>query len=233
MKKYVGMAKARPDSFTPLRFPPAMMAMKPTAMKILYGVSAGTAETSAAVPAAARHGRGEHVVAEQGHARHLGPEQPEVVLGDDVGAAGARVLADGLAVRQDQEPEDDQHADGKGHHGHERRQTDVRDEGAQDLLGGVRRRRQVVRGEHGEGRGLAQPLVAQLVRGQRRAQDPLLDAVAQRLGQLDQVLAGAGLELRGGLGHGGGILGERHPASEAPAPPDGTLRTPHRALKVR
>ena len=63
-----------------------------------------------------RHARGhrdrnrEHVVREEGHAGELGGQQPEVVLRDDVGAAGARIGPDRLAVREEEDREHGQDA---------------------------------------------------------------------------------------------------------------------------
>src|SRR3954468_17144217 len=52
-KKYVGMANALPDSFTPLRLPPAMISRKKIEMGSTQDDSGSTAEASAAAPAAA------------------------------------------------------------------------------------------------------------------------------------------------------------------------------------
>ena len=60
----------------------------------------------------------------------------------------------------------------------------ARHQHAQDLLGGVGARREVVRGEHRQRRGLAQRLVFEPLRVQRRAQQSVLDPIRQRLGDL-------------------------------------------------
>ena len=52
MKKYVGIAKMKPDSFTPRRLPAAMMAMNASEIGTDHELSEGTSETRAAVPAA-------------------------------------------------------------------------------------------------------------------------------------------------------------------------------------
>ena len=112
-----------------------------------------------------RHRHGQDVVDEQRGPRHLGGDDAEVVLRHQVRAAGRGVLLDRLPVGEDQEAQHHQHRDGDGHHQRERRQADHRHEDVQDLLGRVRRRREVVRGEDGEGRGLAEPLVLEFLGG--------------------------------------------------------------------
>ena len=57
----------------------------------------------------------------------------------------------------------------------------------EDLLGGVGRRREVVGGEHGERGRLAEPLVRELLGVQRRAEQPVLEPVAERLGHVDRL----------------------------------------------
>ena len=52
MKKYVGTAKMRPDSRTPRMLAKAMAAIQATPSTILWSWSAGTAEVTAATPAA-------------------------------------------------------------------------------------------------------------------------------------------------------------------------------------
>ncbi len=52
MKKYVGIAKTRPDSFTPRKLPYAITATKKTAIGTSNRTSDGTADARAAVPAA-------------------------------------------------------------------------------------------------------------------------------------------------------------------------------------
>ena len=49
---------------------------------------------------------------------------PEVVPGDEVGAAGGGVLLDRLPVGEDQEAEHHEHGDGDGHDERERGQAD-------------------------------------------------------------------------------------------------------------
>ena len=104
-------------------------------------------------------------------------EQAEVVAGDHVRAAGRRVLLDRLPVGEDQEEQDDEHRDG------DRRRTrlnaatpDGREQHAQDLLGGVGRRRDAVGREHGERGRDAEPLVLQLVGVERRPEQLVLAA---------------------------------------------------------
>ena len=53
-----------------------------------------------------RHGDRQDVVRQQGDAGHLRGDQPEVVLGDDVGAAGRGIRLDRLAVAEHQDRQD-------------------------------------------------------------------------------------------------------------------------------
>ena len=103
----------RPDSFTPRRFPNAMIQMNADRDRRRgTGTQPGTPSTCAATPADDGHGDGEDVVGEQRDAGDLRGQHAEVVAGHDVGAAGARVRLDRLAVRehQDHEQDDDRRA---------------------------------------------------------------------------------------------------------------------------
>ena len=155
-----------------------MSTMNATEIGTVYGVQAGNGRDERGGAGGDRHRDGEDVVGEQRDAGDLGGQQPEVVAGDDVGAAGGRVGLDRLAVGEDQERQHDQHGDGDRHDQRERGDADGGDEDPQDLLGGVGRRREVVGGEHGQRRGLAQPLVLELLGVQRRPEQPALDPVA-------------------------------------------------------
>ena len=73
--------------------------------------SGAKAEYERVDPGRHRHRHGEDVVGEQRDARHLGGQQTEVVLGDDVRATGRRVGLDRLPVGQDQEEEHDHQRD--------------------------------------------------------------------------------------------------------------------------
>ena len=83
-----------------------------------------------------------------------------------------------------------------GHDQREGGQPYERDQDVEDLLGGVGRRREVVRGEHRERRGLAQALVVHLVGVHRRAEQPPLQPVA-RSGS-----GGSGTSMSLGIGSG-------------------------------
>jgi hypothetical protein len=159
-------------------------------------------------PGGGGHGGGEDVAEEEGDAGHLGPRGAEVVLGHDVGAAGAGICLDGLAVAEDQQDEHHKHGPREGEHVPEGGQGEGRVQHPEELLGGVRGGRQVVGGEHGQGGGLAQPLVGQLVGVEGWPEQLLLDPVAERLGQIDQV--GLGLGDRNGLVPGGLAAREVH-----------------------
>ena len=146
-----------------------------------------------------RHGHGQDVVGEQRGAGDLGGGRAEVVLGDHVGAAGRRVLLDRLAVRQDQEAEHHAHGDGDREHQRERHEPRHRHQDVQDLLGGVRRRRQVVGGEDGEGGGLAEPLVLELLAVQGLAEQ-------RRLSRYEIESGGSGTPGSDGTGPGRGAV---------------------------
>ena len=118
-------------------------------------------------PGRHRDGHGEDVVDEQRDAGDLRGQQAEVVPGDDVGPAGGRVGLDRLAVGEDQDGLDQHHRSGDREDEREGRRPDHGHEDAQDLLGRVRDRGQVVRREDGERRRLAEPLVFEPLRGER------------------------------------------------------------------
>ena len=128
---------------------------------------------------------GEDVVGEQRDAGDLRRQQAEVVAGDDVGAAGGRVGLDRLPVREDQEPSTTSSAIVIGTTSAERGDADGRHEDAEDLLGRVGRRREVVGREHRERGRLAEPLVLEPLGVQRRTEQLVLDPVAAALGERD------------------------------------------------
>ena len=130
-----------------------------------------------------RHRHGEHVVGEERDAGDLRGQQPEVVARHHVRAAGRRVGLDRLAVRQDQEEQDDEQRGRDRDDERERAETDDRDEHTQHLLGRVRRRREVVGREHRERGRLAEPLVLELLGVQRRAEQLVLQPVARAVGR--------------------------------------------------
>jgi hypothetical protein len=113
-------------------------------------------------------------------------QETEVVAGHDVGTARARVGLDRLPVRKDQERQHDEQRDGDRHDKAERGDPYGRDGDAQDLLGRVGRRREVVAREHSQRSRLAEPLVRQSLGVQGRPEQPTLRAVAERLGQIDR-----------------------------------------------
>jgi hypothetical protein len=151
------MAKIRPDSLTPRRLPIAMIVMNPTA------------------------------IGQQRDAGHLRGDDAEVVLGDDVRAARRGIGLDGLAVAEHQDHQHAHQRDGDRHDVAEGQQTDTADEqqGAQDLLGGVRGGGQGVGGEDGQRRRFAEALVGQLVVVERLAEDLRLDPEPPRFGEVD------------------------------------------------
>ena len=179
MKKYVGTAKSFPDSRTPRRLPHAMMTTNAIEIQRIHGSNTENADASAAVPAATDTDNRQHVVGEQRDAGNLRGQQTEVVAGHHVRATGGGVRLDRLAVRQDQEEQDDEQRGRDRDDECERAEPDDRDQHPQNLLGGVRRRRQVVGREDRQRGGLAEALVLELLGVQRRAEQLVLQPVAQ------------------------------------------------------
>ena len=166
----------------------------PTVMATVSVVSArlGTALVSAAVPAEHLHRDGHRVVDEQGDGGDLGDLRPEVVAGDDVGAAGLGVEPNDLEVRQrheEQNAEDDERDRDDQAEG---RQTDVGDHLGQHLLGAVGRGRDAVGRQDAERDGPAQAFRGQLLGHQRRPEEPVLHAIAPGLGDVLARDAGEG-----------------------------------------
>ncbi|MFT3853954.1 MAG: hypothetical protein QM733_14605 [Ilumatobacteraceae bacterium] len=122
-------------------------------------------------------GDGEDVVDEQRRAGDERRDRPEVLLGDDVAAATARVGEDRLAVAGDDDHQQDTDDDGDRHELGERRQADpgLADEHDEDLVGRVCRRRDRVAGEHRQGDLLGDPLVALVGRRDRLADEDTFD----------------------------------------------------------
>ncbi len=117
-------------------------------------------------------GNRQDVAGQQGGRRDQGRPRAKIVLTDDVGAATLGIGLDRLAIgnRDDREQEGDREGDGQG-----QRQCPGagQDQDPQDLLGGIRRRRERVRGEDRERLRLRYPLVDEPGAGQRRPdQDP-------------------------------------------------------------
>src|SRR6266511_3455371 len=144
----------------------------------------------------ARSGRdrnGQHVVHQERNPGQLRREQPQFVLGDDVGAAGGRVRLDRLAIREDQDHFDQHDHPGERHDQGERGQSDRRDEDPQDLLGGIGHRGHVVRGEHRHGDGLAESLMFQPGGGQGLPEQQPLEEVPRRGAPRPPLFGGGGL----------------------------------------
>ena len=123
-----------------------------------------------------RHGDGEDVVGEQGGAGDQRRRPAEVLAGHDVGPAAGRVGVDRLAVRRHDDHQEHRDDDRQRHQLVPRRGADagLDEQHDEDLVGGVRRRRDGVGREHRQGDPLGEPLVA-LVGGRDRLadQDPL------------------------------------------------------------
>ena len=122
------------------------------------------------------HGDGEHVVDEERPRRDEAGQRPQVVLGDDVRAAALRVGEDGLAVRahHHRDQDGDGHADGDGQvEGRAAREH----EDEEDFFRRVGHGGQRVGGEYRERRGLGEPLVTGLGRGQRAPDHEFLERV--------------------------------------------------------
>ena len=160
-------------------------------------------------PGGHRHGHGQRVVDEQGHGRDLGHGEAEVLPGHHVGAAGLGVDLHHLEVREGDEQQHEDHRDGHRDDQRVGRRPDGDDQGDEHLLGGVGRRGDDVRGEDGQGGGLAQALRRLAVRGDGGPEEDVLQPVAQRLGEVhaarrcgDRGSPAPGDDGRGQLGQG-------------------------------
>ena len=129
-----------------------------------------------------RHGHREDVVDEQRGSRGLGRGLAQVLLGDDVGAAAARVFDDGLAVAEGEDHQQEVMPRATGTEspkirrgrGPRRRAAPAvaqgRGQGGHDLLGGVGHRGERVGGEDRQGDRVADLGVFGLVAGQTAAE---------------------------------------------------------------
>ncbi len=126
------------------------------------------------------HCHRQHVVHQQGGARHLGRQLAQVLLGHDVGAAAAGVGEDGLPVadgedRQQQHdpdrhgPRPGQHRRPEGRHGH------VGPQGGHDFAGGVGHGGEGVGAEHRQGDGIADAGFVAFLAGEAAAQQEASD----------------------------------------------------------
>ena len=105
------------------------------------------------------HAHGQDVVDEERDTGELCGQEPEVVLRDDVGTARGRVRLDRLSVAEDQDRLDEHDRERDAKDVGEREDADRRDQDTQDLLGRVRDRGHVVRGEDRERGRSAETLV--------------------------------------------------------------------------
>ncbi len=112
---------------------------------------------------------GEHIVDQEGGARHQARIAPEVLAGHHVRSAALRVREDRLAERRDHDRDEDRDRDRDRQRGAERRGAGSHQD-EQDGLGGVRHGREGVRGEHREPGDAAQPFVL-IEAGRDRAAD--------------------------------------------------------------
>ena len=141
-------------------------------------VSKPNAELIASDAAGDAHRDGEDVVDEQGRAGDQRRDRAEVLLGDDVGAAAARVGEDRLAVAGDDDRQQDGDDQRDRHQVVERRHADagLHGEHQDDLLGGVGGGGDRVAGEDRQRDLLGDALVVLVGRGDRLAdEDPLDD----------------------------------------------------------
>jgi hypothetical protein len=110
-----------------------------------------------------RYGHGQDIVGQQGGAGDLGRQLAQVVAGDDVGAAPARVGVNGLLIRNRDDSQQDDNGDGDG-----KRQRKGRRAGQsqhdQNLLGGVSCGGERVRRKHRQTDPLGDRLVRRVSR---------------------------------------------------------------------
>ena len=128
------------------------------------------------------------VVNQQRHRANLRDPGPEILPGDYVGAAGPDVDHDDLAVGQHHEHHDQQDHARHGQDEAERREAGHRQQGDQDLFGAVRRGGDAVGGQHAQGERLGQPLLAELLVDERRAQQPAFRRIPEAPGQVDALI---------------------------------------------
>ena len=150
-----------------------------------------------------RDGDGEGVVDEKGHDCDLSHLRPEVLPRDHVRAACLRVDLHDLEVGQRHEDQDGDHREGDWHDEGERCDPDRSHENEEDLLGRVRGRRDDVRGQHRQGGRTPETFGGLALGRDRRAEEAVLQPVADRLrepfchlggndlGRCDRALCGA------------------------------------------
>jgi hypothetical protein len=121
-----------------------------------------------------RHGHGQDVVDQQRCGSGQRRRQAEVVLGDEIGAASLGIGVHGLAVRDD----DNRQEQGDAKRDRQRITESGaagEDQNQENLFGRVRHRRQQVGREHRQRDRLAQPFVPRLGQRHRRADQQPLD----------------------------------------------------------
>jgi hypothetical protein len=106
------------------------------------------------------------------------------MTGNAEAIAGPDVHHDDFAVRQHHQRHDEQDHQRHGQDQGEREQPEVRQQLDQDFLGAVRRGGDAVRGEHTQGERLGQPLIAELLVGERWAQQPAFHRIPEALGEV-------------------------------------------------
>ena len=119
-------------------------------------------------------GHGEDVVDQERRSRDERRQLTEVLFRDDVGAAAARVRMDRLAIRKDDDREDERDHQSNGARDAQRGRAGE-DEHAHDFLGRVRHRRERVRRQDSQAGDLGQPLVVSEVGRDRPADDEAFD----------------------------------------------------------
>ena len=160
----MGTAKIRPDSFTPRKFMNAMIQISTTAIEHAIRVDAWERRVERGDAGGCAHRDGEDVVGEERDACDLRGQHAEVVASDDVGATGAGVGLDGLAVREHQDHEQGDDPERQGHQRPERQESGAADqEDGEHLLGRVRDRGERVAGEHRQRGRVVEALVDLLV----------------------------------------------------------------------
>ena len=179
-------AKTFPASRMPRRLPKARSTTKT--------IESGTAScprrdgrNDGVRPGGHRDGHRDGVADEQRRPGHLGHVGTEVVPAHDVGATGLGIRADDVAIADRDDGQHGQDGAGDRRDQGEGDEPGDRDEDAEDLLGGVGRRRHHVRREDRQCGRLAQALAMQLIVHQRRAQEEPLDPVIQLFGKLGRL----------------------------------------------
>ena len=192
------------------------------------GARAGKAAHDGGDPGGDGDGHREDVVDQQGRPGHQPGQDAQVVLGDDVAPAPVGVGLDRLLVGGGHHRQEGHDAQAEGH-GQGQGAGPGQDQDAHDLLGGVGRRGDVVRGEDGQPLDLGQALVHLLGAADRRPHQEALEAPPGA----GRARPGLRLLLHQDVAGGGGAQAGEAGADDAHRPVAGVPPAPDGALPLR